>query len=301
MDTETPVLPRSLGQDPRAIAFLEAILEASKDRLILTTDINGYIIHSSLGARTGLAVSQADLAGKDIVSLFNDPVFQRDLAIHIAACDPAPLTRERLAQDAAGGIRHLDITLERVDDAEGQPIGFLCLASDVTEMMTLAEQLQVASVTDELTGLYNQGCLFTALSSEIARARNSRRTLVVCFLDLDGLKQFNDSYGHLRGTEAIKETARWLRTLTREGTDTCYRFGGDEFVVIMPETTRHKARLAIERLRIKLNEHFRGKLSVSAGIAELTRSATARELIKRANEAMYWAKAQGKNCVILWE
>jgi diguanylate cyclase (GGDEF)-like protein/PAS domain S-box-containing protein len=301
MDSETPVSARTLGQDPRAIAFLEAILEASRDRLIITSDINGYIIHSSVGAQVVLGAQQADLAGKDVVSLFGNPAFQRDLAIHIAACDPAPLVRERLAQDAAGGIRHLDVTLQRVDDAEGRPIGFLCLASDVTEMMTLAEQLQVASMTDELTGLYNQGCLFTALSSEIVRARSCRRNLVVCFLDLDGLKQFNDSYGHLRGTDAIKETARLLRTLTREGTDTCYRFGGDEFVVVMPEATRHKARLAIERLRIKLNEHFRGKLSVSAGIAELTRSATARELVKRANEAMYWAKAQGKNCVALWE
>lgn len=301
MSTENLPVARTFEQDQKSNEYLQAILTASKDRSILSTDINGYVINYSAGSQAVFRISQEEIPGKDILSLFNDPIFQRELAVHIAACDPTPLERDKVPQAIGKFICYLNVTFNRVDDAHSHPIGFLCIARDVTEQITFQERLKAVSTTDEMTGLFNQRNLFTTLETEIARSRASKRNLAIGFLDLDGLKQFNDTYGHLRGTEAIKEAARVLRGLAREGVDTCFRYGGDEFVIIMPEATRHKARVAMDRFRIKLSELFHGKITASVGIAESSGSIPAKDLVKRANEAMYWAKTQGKNCVVIWE
>jgi diguanylate cyclase (GGDEF)-like protein len=99
----------------------------------------------------------------------------------------------------------------------------------------------------------------------------------------------------------IKDTAGLLQTLTRPDLDICYRYGGDEFIIIMLETNKRTARSTAERIRLRLCEHFQGKITASFGIAESLPSVDAEELVKRANRAMYRAKSQGKNCVVLWE
>jgi diguanylate cyclase (GGDEF)-like protein len=301
MSSDNLPIARNFEHDQKSNEYLQAILNASRDRAILSTDINGYVINCSAGAQGVLRIPQEEIPGKDILSLFTDPIFQRELAVHIASCGASTLERDRLSQSVGRGHCYLNVTFRRVDDAQGHPIGFLCIACDVTEAIAVKERLKEVSTMDEMTGLYNQRHLFATLEAEIARSRMSKRNLVICFLDLDGLKQFNDTFGHLKGTEAIKETARLLRGLAREGIDSCFRYGGDEFVIIMPEATKHKARVAIERFRIRLSEAFHGKITASIGVAESSGSNAARELVKRANEAMYWAKTQGKNCVVLWE
>ena len=301
MSSENLPAAVNFEHDQKSNEYLQAILNASGDRAILSTDINGYIINCSVGAQAVFRMPQEEIPGKDILSLFTDPIFQRELAVHIASCGASTLEREKLLQGADKARCYLHVTFRRVDDAHGHPIGFLCIARDMTETLAVKERLKEVSTMDEMTGLYNQRHLFVTLEAEIARSRTSKRGLVICFLDLDGLKQFNETYGHLKGTEAIKEAARLLRSVAREGIDTCFRYGGDEFVIIMPEATKHKARIAIERFRIRLSEMLHGKITASIGIAESTGSSGARDLVKRANEAMYWAKTQGKNCVVVWE
>jgi len=301
MPADNPPLAQNSAPDQKSNEYLQAILYASTDRAILSTDINGYIINCSAGAEAVFRTHREEIPGKDILSLFSDPIFQRDLAVHIATCDPITLERENLSQSVGKTQCYLNVTLRRVDDAGNHPIGFLCIASDVTETLAVNEQLKAVSITDGLTGLFNQRHLFTTLEAELSRSRTLKHSLVICFLDLDGLKKFNDAYGHLKGTQVIKDAARLLRGIARDGSDTCFRYGGDEYVMVMPEVTKHQARAALERFRTKLSELYHAKITASTGIAESNSSITATDLVKRANEAMYWAKAQGKNCTVLWE
>jgi diguanylate cyclase (GGDEF)-like protein/PAS domain S-box-containing protein len=301
MPPDDPPPAQNSVPDQKSNEYLQAILYASTDRAILATDINGYIINCSAGAEAVFRTHQEDIPGKDILSFFSDPAFQRDLAVHIATCDPITLERENLSQNVGKNQCFVNVTFRRVNDASNHPIGFLCVVSDVTEALAVNEQLKAVSITDGLTGLYNQRHLFATLEAELSRSRALKRCLVICFLDLDGLKKFNDAYGHLKGTQAIKDAARQLRDIAREGIDSCFRYGGDEFVIVMPEVTKHQARAVMERFRTKLSELYHGKITASIGVAESNSSITATDLVKRANEAMYWAKAQSKNCTVLWE
>ena len=87
----------------------------------------------------------------------------------------------------------------------------------------------------------------------------------------------------------------------RDDLDICYRYGGDEFIVIMPETSKRTALAMVEKIRLKLCELYHGKITASFGISESTIAVDAQELVKRANQAMYKAKARGKNCVVMWQ
>ncbi len=301
MSSSNVSLGNTVEDSKKSNEYLQAILKAAKDQAILSTDINGYVITSSAGTQTVFRIPPEEIEGKDLLTLFTDSTFQRDLTEHIAALDSEALERKKLPQTKARIASYLDVNFQRVDDAEGHAIGFLCIVRDVTQNVLLQERLQSLSLTDEVTGFYNQRHLFTTLDAELARSRSSRRNFVICFFDLDGLKKFNDTYGHLRGTQAIRETARLLKGMVREDLDICYRYGGDEFILIMPEMAKRNARVVVEKIRLKLCEQFQGKITASFGLAESSASIGSKELVKRANRAMYRAKNQGKNCVVLWE
>ena len=165
--------------------------------------------------------------------------------------------------------------------------------------MLLQQRLEAMSITDDLTGLFNQRRFFSALAGEIERSRRFNRTFSLCFLDLDGLKQYNDSRGHVRGDQALRETATLMRSLVRASVDMCFRYGGDEFTIMMPETTREEARIVTERILARLGQHFNGQITASIGITEFSPSTDAEQLIEKADLAMYRAKGQGGNRIVL--
>jgi len=164
-----------------------------------------------------------------------------------------------------------------------------------------AEQL---SVTDDLTGLYNLRFLNEALRREVKRAGRSPRPISVLFIDLDCFKAVNDTYDHLHGSRVLIEAATLLRGCARE-TDVVARFGGDEFVLILPETAAEGARAVADRIRERVSAHSflatEGRairLTVSIGVATMPGAASsAHELLESADRAMYRAKAAGKNAI----
>jgi diguanylate cyclase (GGDEF)-like protein len=161
---------------------------------------------------------------------------------------------------------------------------------------------------DDLTRLYNSRYLRQFLGNEIKRARRYHSRVSVAFIDLDGFKQVNDRYGHLVGSETLKEVANLLADAVRE-TDVVARYGGDEFMIVLPETCAEKALATAERIRLRLAEHlFTGRsgqpfrLTASFGIAAYPDHAQlAADLIEKADLAMYQAKARNKNNVKLAE
>lgn len=280
---------------------MRAILQSVKDLAILWTDPNGYVILNSIGTRGVLSLPDDGARNKDIRTLFTDPGFQTDLALYMEDVNSSTLERARVPQkkDEGGKDQFIDVTAERIYNERRDPLGFLCFVQDVTEKEILYQTLESLSITDELTGLYNQRHFFSKADSEIERARRYKKKLSICFFDLDGFKKFNDSHGHVLGDQVLRDTARMMIGTVRTNTDSCFRYGGDEFVILMPETDAQSAMTVAERLRIKLNEFFKGKISASIGIAEYQVTLNAQTLVDTADKAMYASKAAGGNSVVV--
>ena len=164
------------------------------------------------------------------------------------------------------------------------------------------QRAEALSVTDDLTRLYNSRYLNLVLRRETKRASRSGRPVSLLFLDLDGFKQVNDTYGHLAGSKALVEAASVIRGCARE-TDVVARFGGDEFSLILPDTSREGAVAVAERIAERLragkflsSDGLAVHLTASIGVATLPDVAgSAEELIRAADKAMYLVKARGKN------
>lgn len=180
-------------------------------------------------------------------------------------------------------------------------MGFMSLASVMTlTLAALASEYEVAEkqllelvVTDPLTGLPNYRRLVEVLGSEIQRSNRSDRPFAVVFFDMDGLKRINDELGHLIGSRALCRFADTLRATCRV-TDTAARYGGDEFVAVLPDTTEEGAQLVITRLADRLAEdHDKPELAMSAGIAMYPRDGgTPTTLLSAADRALYSVKAE---------
>lgn len=159
---------------------------------------------------------------------------------------------------------------------------------------------------DDLTQLYNSRYLYQVLEAEMKRARRYKIPLSIVFIDLDGFKQVNDTNGHLCGSATLTEIAKLMMGLVRE-TDIVARYGGDEFVIVLPETHAENAAMIAERIRSRIETHvFRGGgdmeiyLTASFGVASYPEHAsTPAALIRCADKAMYTAKGHNKNRVIL--
>src|SRR5216684_1299803 len=171
----------------------------------------------------------------------------------------------------------------------------LAFAAEVTEHRHADEHIRQLAVTDPLTGLANYRRLLDALDSEIKRYGRTGRPFAVLLLDLDGLKKINDTHGHLVGSRALCRVANILQIHCRE-IDTAARYGGDEFVLVLPETDSEAARRVAERISERLrNDGEEPPISVSAGAATFPRDGrTIDELLGAADRTLYAAKYSSK-------
>ncbi len=168
----------------------------------------------------------------------------------------------------------------------------LALAALASEYAVAETQLRELVVTDPLTGLPNYRRLVEVLGVEMARSDRHHEPFAVVFFDMDGLKEINDEFGHLTGSRAVCRMAETLKATCR-ATDTPARYGGDEFVAVLPSTDESGARLVISRLEARLAEDPDDpRLSVSAGISIYPRDgSTPTTLLSAADRALYAAKA----------
>ena len=165
------------------------------------------------------------------------------------------------------------------------------------------------SVYDDLTGMYARRYFDHRLQEEEARVRRYGGSLSLVMADLDFFKQVNDTYGHQQGDRVLVETASLMQNAVRQELDMVCRYGGEEFVIILPQTNTEGAQVVAERIRTAVEEHAFGgqepplKVSLSLGIAFMDQAQllTGAELLHRADAALYQAKKQGRNRVCVWD
>jgi diguanylate cyclase (GGDEF)-like protein len=239
---------------------------------------------------------------------------------------PDPSTLE--ASDAAfqeAKLLHAEVVVPL--RGQQQPIGFLSLGNkftgepyakeDIRKLFFLAKQAGTAienasllqktrrmALHDELTQLYNRHYWKMSLETEIERSRRYGRPLSVAIFDIDRFKQINDTLGHAKGDEVLKGLARFMIKSSRQ-TDIVGRYGGEEFIVILPETTEEFAFLFSERLRMDVEQKLGNEeseecihpgLTISGGVSSSNRKDdSAATLLERSDSALYSAKREGRN------
>lgn len=169
----------------------------------------------------------------------------------------------------------------------------------ILENQRLFSEVQRLAITDPLTGLYNRRRLDEALAAEFERARRYKRPLSMIMLDMDSLKTINDTYGHPAGDTALKLVAEAIRRQIRR-VDLPARFGGDEFIVLLPEVEHGVAMRIAERIQTQLRpkQPADDMFTVSGGVAQLqAEHATAEDLLRTVDRALYRAKRDGGDCL----
>jgi diguanylate cyclase (GGDEF)-like protein len=178
--------------------------------------------------------------------------------------------------------------------------GRMLVYSDVTDLVTQADRLKQLATTDGLTSLFNRRHLIALLEAELVRYQRYLRPVSLLMLDVDKFKSINDRFGHDVGDAVLMEVAGIILAHTRE-CDITARFGGEEFAIVLPETSEDHACVLAERIRSDIqsrafcsNRHI--KTTISIGVAQAKATCTSVfQLIKEADRALYAAKRLGRN------
>lgn len=294
---------------------------------VFILDLEGRHLHTNQRAADLLGYTTEEMEGLSV----NETSGEREKSIEVLnrlKTGEMIAPYERWFRKKDGQLLPVEINLEMVRDETGQPMHIQSVVRDIrlrkqheAEMQAANEQLQTQlqeiqslqnalrqqALRDSLTGLYNRHYLEEIMPKEIARSRRGAKPLSAVIIDLDRLKNINDAYGHITGgDQAIRTLANVLKRMSRED-DTIFRFGGDEFLVLLYDTAGeialHRTRQwlhSIQKISIKAaRSEF--SISFSAGVAELTETDKHYEdILIRADQALYQAKENGKNQAILW-
>ena len=230
-----------------------------------------------------------------------------DLCRHVAATDEGEFL---LTIGSGESLRYYLCKISRIPGRDKIPIGVIVLLKDNTDSTLLLEKLQELATIDPLTRLFNRRHFIELTARQITQHVRTSRPLSLVILDIDHFKRVNDTYGHLVGDEVLHGIAETLLTQLRS-CDIAARFGGEEFICLLPETGPKEAMIATERMRQAVRE----KCIVIPGVADISISAsfgiysaenlTGEEkldaLIARADTALYRAKQNGRNRTVLYD
>lgn len=270
------------GYSSEAVSCAEEALEIiQKDEFqVIITDI-------ILPAMGGLELTQTIRKNNDsdviVMTGYGDD-YSYEEAINIGASDFVikPVRLEELLLRVKRVLKERQLTKERV---------------------RMMEKLQRLAVTDGLTKLFNSRSFYSQLETEVDRFNRYKHPLALLLLDLDHFKNYNDAFGHLEGDKVLVRFSQIIKSCLRTN-DSAYRYGGEEFTVILPETAGAEARTVAQRIRSALeSERFAPEngqnvqITISIGVTEYHAKEELSTFIQRADKAMYVSKQNGRNKV----
>jgi diguanylate cyclase (GGDEF)-like protein len=206
-----------------------------------------------------------------------------------------------------GVIQLFNSNLNGLTDYTISFLHILCdYAAIAIENARAVKRIHELTITDDCTGLFNVRHLQRVLESEVERSLRFQKSFSLIFIDLDRFKSVNDKHGHLVGSRLLSEVGGWFDRNTRE-IDICFRYGGDEFIILMPETPKQEGIAFCMQLRDQLRNHgfemgpdLRLKISASFGIAAFPDDGVdVQRIISAADDAMYNVKAEGRDGVAI--
>jgi diguanylate cyclase (GGDEF)-like protein/PAS domain S-box-containing protein len=278
----------------------EALKEehAMLDRYVIvcTFDLAGTMTYASKALYDISGYSKEELIGKNhrIVNYFEmDPVLFQTMWSTISK--GGAWKGEIKSRKKDGTYYWTHTTIETILDINGKHTSYRAISEDITDRKRVEE----LAIYDYLTKLYNRSKLDEELSNEILRAARYKTPLCVILLDIDHFKNVNDSYGHQMGDSVLKQIAQLLKKNTRK-VDILGRWGGEEFLIVIPSTSIEGGVQLAEKLRAGIESHAFdsiGTQTASFGVTEYHDGDTLEGLIRHVDEALYRAKTNGRNRV----
>ena len=286
--------------DRRQRLLQSTALEQTADS-VLITDPEGIIqyVNNAFEVHTGYSRDEALGARPNLVrSGHHDEAFYRDLWTTIKEGRAFRATFTNRKKD--GELYYEEKTITPVHGEDGAIISFVSTGKDVTERVEMEQQLERLAVTDSLTGLPNRLRFEQLLESEVERSERYGNPLALIMLDIDHFKSINDIHGHDVGDEILCAFADEVGGHIRQS-DALARWGGEEFMLLAPETDHADALALAEKVRQRLEaKTFRidEPVTASFGVAVLHPGEKPKQLVKRADMALYRAKELGRNKVV---
>jgi len=286
---------QTINKLQKQVNYLKSLLDQSPD-IIVAGDVKGNIVEFNKGAEKLLGYKKEEVLGKPIASLYFRPR-ERSKIIQLVKRKGSIVDYETRLKTKSGQMLSVSTTLSYLRDENGNIIGTIGMAKDIQRRKLLEAELKKMAITDGLTGLYDRGYFNRRVDIAVKKAHRYKRPLALIMMDLDGFKKYNDTYGHLEGDKILHKVGRIILRTIRSRIDSCYRFGGDEFMIIVPEEYEASARDLAEELRTEVDLAFGPRITASIGVTKLQRGQSVYELIKLTDQSMYRAKARGGNCV----
>jgi len=257
-------------------------------------DNNGLIIDYNRSAENILS-NQESIIGKNIKDVLNE------LSSSINDNQDLQIVTETTINERIYNIQNIPLT-----SIKNKSMGYIFLLRDITEYRMMAEKLQKLAITDELTGIYNRRKFNEVALMGLNRAKRNKTPLSIIIIDIDHFKIVNDTYGHTTGDDVLKTIAKNIAESLRS-LDIFARYGGEEFIICLPETSIIAAQNVAERIRSCINDltfhdkqNNQFKISLSLGVSQIKEySQTIEDIIRDADKALYEAKSQGRNKVVV--
>jgi two-component system cell cycle response regulator len=196
----------------------------------------------------------------------------------------------------ADEYKYVDIIEAGANDFVKKPIDIAELEAKIVRCIAerdLKKELSRLSMTDSLTGLFNQRQFYMRLREEIVRSTRQKHPLALILLDLDNFKEYNDKHGHIAGDQALRHVGKAILRSIREGVDSGYRYGGDEFAIILIDSDILIAEEIGKRVRMAIRDS--GQLRASLGYAVYTENMNLTDFVNLADSNLYKSKTLAKN------
>ncbi|MBX7258122.1 MAG: diguanylate cyclase [Candidatus Hydrogenedentes bacterium] len=280
--------------------YLESLLHSTLDAII-TSNATDHITFINEGALHMLGFSPKELVGSDVAQLY------------VGGPDEMGYLRRKLHEE--GRLQNYETELKRKDGTslpvivslssvskpDGSLHSILAICKDVTLQKQLEKELKEMSIKDSLTGMYNMRYFYDRIPIEIERARRQSHALSLLLFDVDQFKRYNDTKGHLEGDRVLQAVGHAVVECTREHVDLGFRYGGDEFTILLPETDGEQATRVADRIRASLARRTEDHLTLSIGVAEYREGTSVKSFIQLADSMMYESKRSGGNKVSLYK